>query len=341
MPKQPSTRVVASLGLLTGALALSACGGGGETSPGATTGTTGGGTVKVAAVIKGLDNPFFQAMEQGIKAEDPSATVQAAQDITDTSGQADRLASLVGQDFSCYVVNPISSNNLLQGVAQLKAANKTVVNIDRPLDQQAAQAANAVPNTYIGTDNVEAGRLAGQFIAKEIASGGTVGVIGGIAGDVTSGDRVKGFTEGLGGNATVLQTVAADWDRQVALTKAKDLLRANPNISAFFAANDVMGLGIARAVADAGKTGSIRVVSVDGTAEGLAGVKSGDLTASVAQYPYVIGQMGVQACKAAAAGKTLPPNVKAPVALVTNENVAQAESKAPQPFATYTNPFAS
>ena len=76
------------------ALALSGCGG----SP------SGGGSGQIAAVVKGLDNPFFQSMESGINEQastsDVKVTVQAANSITDTTGQADKLSGLAGQDFS-------------------------------------------------------------------------------------------------------------------------------------------------------------------------------------------------------------------------------------------------
>jgi ABC-type sugar transport system substrate-binding protein len=333
MPQLRNTLTVITA-TTAGVLLLAGC------STTATTPAAEGGEAKVAAVIKGLDNPFFQSMEDGIKAADSSITVQSAQDITDTSGQADRLSSLAGQDFSCFIINPISGNNLLQGVAQLKSSGKTVVNIDSPVDPDAAASANATPDTYIGTDNVSAGSLAGEHMASLVSDGAKVAVIGGIAGDVTSGDRVTGFTEGFGTKGQVLETVSADWDRQVALTKAGDLLRANPDIAGFFVANDIMGLGVARAVADAGLTGKVSIISVDGVPEGLSGVESGELTATVAQYPYAIGEMGAQACAAAAAGEDLPENVEAPVALVTKENVADALKAAPAPFEDYENPFA-
>lgn len=320
-----------------GVLSLTGCSTMGGTP--AAGGTATAGQAKTAAVIKGLDNPFFQSMEQGIKATDGSITVQAAQDITDTSGQADRLSSLAGQDYGCFIINPISGNNLLQGLAQLKASGKTVVNIDSPVDPAAAKAANATPDTYIGTDNVSAGKLAGEQMAKLVKDGEKVAVIGGIAGDVTSGDRITGFAQGLAGKAKVLETVSADWDRQVALTKAGDLLRSSPDIKGFFVANDVMGLGVARAVANAGLTGKVAIISVDGVPEGLKGVESGELTATVAQYPYAIGEMGAQACKSASEGQKLPESVEAPVALVTKDNVGEALKTAPAPFAPYENPF--
>src|SRR3712207_1662290 len=144
-----SLRVSGMAAVLTMALgALSACGSGDGGGTG--TGTT-GGDAKVAAVIKGLDNPFFQTMQQGIddaaKAGSVSTTVQAANSITDTTGQADKLTGLAGQDYSCYIVNPISGTNLVQGLAQLAAKKKTIVNIDSPIDAKAAKAAGATPRS--------------------------------------------------------------------------------------------------------------------------------------------------------------------------------------------------
>ncbi|MEV8503443.1 substrate-binding domain-containing protein [Actinoplanes sp. NPDC051475] len=324
---------------LAALLPLAAC------SSGSDSGTSGGsgGPAKVAAVIKGLDNPFFQSMEQGIKDQGATAgitpTVQAANSITDTTGQADRLTALAGQDFSCYIVNPISGTNLVQGIAQLGAQKKTIVNIDSPVDAAAAKAASATPATYIGTNNESAGEKAGNHMTTLVPANAKVAAIGGIAGDVTSGARVDGFTKATSGKLQVVQTVAANWERQEALTQATNIMQAQPDLAGFFAANDDMGLGVAQAVANAGKTGKIHIISVDGNKDAITAVKSGGLDATVAQYPYAIGLMGMEACQAAAAGKTLPANVEAPVELVTKENADKALASTPKPFGTYDDPF--
>jgi ABC-type sugar transport system substrate-binding protein len=338
--------IAAAVSVTAAALALSACGSSGSTSAGSGgAGSSSAGPAKIAAVIKGLDNPFFQTMEQGIKDQSAtggaSTTVQAAASITDTTGQADKLTGLAGQDYSCYIVNPISGTNLVQGLAQLAAKKKTIVNIDSPIDAKAAKAAGATPATYIGTDNVQAGETAGKQMAKLLPSGGKVAVIGGIAGDVTSGARIEGFQKGIGSGITVVQTVAANWERQEALTQATNLLRAHPDLKGFFSANDDMGLGIARAIANSGKTGKVEVISVDGVKDALEAVKAGTLSATVAQYPYAIGLMGVEACQAAAKGKTLPANVKAPVELITKDNATKALAVTPKPVAAYDDPFAA
>jgi len=322
---------------------LAACGSGGTagSSPAASGAAA---TGKVAAVVKGLDNPFFQTMESGIK--DAAATdgtdvsVQAAAAITDTSGQADKLAGLAGQDYKCFIINPISGTNLIQGIAQLSAKNVPIVNIDSPIDAAAADAAKAEAATYIGTDNVDAGHQAGKEMGTLLPGGGKVALIGGISGDVTSGARLDGFTQGIPSSITIVQTVAADWDRQTALTKATDVMTAQPDLKGFFVANDDMGLGVAQAIANKGKTGQIKVISVDGNKDAFEAVKAGGIDAVVAQFPYVIGQMGLEACQAAMAGKPLPANVKAPVQVVTKANVDKALSAAPKPGEAYDDPFA-
>jgi len=117
----------------------------------------------------------------------------------------------------------------------------------------------SIVSTGIGTDNVEAGKMAGQQMAKLVPAGGNVAAVGGIAGDVTSGARVDGFGQGVAGKLKVVQTVSANWDRQTALTAATDILRAHPDLGGFFVANDDMGLGVSRAVANANKAGQDRV----------------------------------------------------------------------------------
>lgn len=334
---QHSLRLAGALAL-TGTLALSACGSDSDVS--GDSGSDGGD--KVAAVIKGLDNPFFQAMEDGINAQaeedSVSVTVQAAQSITDTTGQSDKLSALAQQDYDCFVVNPISGSNLVNGLARIAAQDIPIVNIDSPVDADAAAEADVDLTTYIGTDNTEAGGKAGDAMVEAVGSG-EVALIGGISGDVTSGARLDGFTRSVEGTLDIVQTTAADWERQKALTAATTIMQKNPDLKGFFAANDDMGLGIVQAVKNAGKAGEVVVISVDGNEDALEAVKSGDLYATVAQYPYAIGQLGVQACEKAVAGEDVPEEITSPTALVTKDKASDALAEFPAPFESFDNPL--
>jgi ABC-type sugar transport system substrate-binding protein len=301
-------------------------------------------TAKVGVVIKGLDNPFFRAMKQGVEAaareRKADVRVSAATGLNDTAGQASKLESLVAQDLDCYVVNPISGSNLDQALSHVSEGTP-IVNIDSPVAGAEARALGIRISTYIGTDNDAAGRLAAGAMAARVGPGARVGVIGGIPGDATSAARIDGFRAGAGGRFDPLEPVSADWDEHKAMLAAEGLLRRNAGIKGFFAANDQMALGVVRAVAGAGRAGTVAVVGVDGIHEALDAVRRGAMSATVSQYPYTIGTLGVEACVAAASGKALPAHVDAPIQVVTRRNVARAEAEFPKPVEPFGSPFAA
>jgi ABC-type sugar transport system substrate-binding protein len=105
------------------------CGKDSHTAAPVTRGTT------VAAVIKGLDNPFFATMKDGLVAtarrHDARLSVDAAAGLQDTAGQASTLESLATQQAGCYVVNPISATNLISPLSHV-AKGTPIVNIDSP-----------------------------------------------------------------------------------------------------------------------------------------------------------------------------------------------------------------
>jgi len=112
--------------------------------------------VKIAAVVKGLDNPFFISIKEGIEETALKygirANVQAAPGLNDDVGQANKLDSLAGQNYDCYIVIPISSNNLSQAVGKITKKKKTVINIDSPIDATSLAAAGGKVSSFAGTD---------------------------------------------------------------------------------------------------------------------------------------------------------------------------------------------
>jgi ABC-type sugar transport system substrate-binding protein len=288
----------------------------------------------IAVVIKGVENPFFATMRDGVmatvRANKARLAFSAAGGLYDTAGQASALESLGAERASCYVVNPINKTNLVEPLSHV-AKGRPIVNIDSPVDQEAAKALGVRITAYVGTDNLAAGRLAADAMARSVDRGTRVAVIGGYPGDAPSESRIRGFTDGAHGRFDVIQITAADYDRGRGRLAAEEILRARPPVQGVFAVNDEMALGTADAVAAAGEGRPVAVIGLDGTPEALEAVKSGALSATIAQYPYVIGQLGVEACLATIRGKSVPANIVAPVQVVTPENVARAQATFPRP----------
>jgi len=296
----------------------------------------------MGVVLNALDNPFFVAIYEGARAEasrlEVRATVRSVTSNADLTGQAAQVRAVVAEKRDCYVVNPITATNL---VTALRGVRRPIVVIDSPIDPAAARRARVRIRTYIGTDDFAAGRLAGARMASLLPGGGDVALVGGLADNVNSGVRLSGFERGIrGSRVRVVARVNADYDRTKAEIAAERILRTHPRLSGFFAASDNMALGIADALGAAGKVGKVRIIGLDGSAEVLDAIRAGSISATVSQYPYVMGEMAVEACAAAVLGARLPARVDAPIALLTKANVERAIAAFPEPFQHYSDPFA-
>ena len=331
-PRRPS--------LLAPLLALVVAGCGGDDAGSKASGRS----TQLAAVIKGLDNPYFVTLRDGLVATARGQHVRlrvsaAPTGLEDTAGQAAALASVATDKPGCYVVNPINPTNLVSALARV-ADGTPIVNVDSFIDKRAAKAVGVRVSTYIGTDNRAGGKLGADAMAQLVPPGAKVAVITGIPGDIGSGQRAAGFKQGIGGRFNVVASAAADFERDKAKAAAAELLRSEPGITGFFAVNDLMALGVADAVRSSGKTSRVKVVGFDGIPEALAAVGRGSMSATVAQYPFTMGQLSVEACLAAMRGDRLPAFVDAPVQVVTHANVARARANFPRPVERFDDPFA-
>jgi ABC-type sugar transport system substrate-binding protein len=333
------TRRAGWLALLAGLLAavVLGCGGGHERSDVDLRG------VRLGAVIKGLDNPFFVTMRDGLVATARRANARlqvaaAPTGLQDTAGQASALESLAGHEPRCYVVNPINQTNLVGALARV-VDDTPIVDVDSVIGKNAAKAVGVEITTYVGTDNRAGGRLGADAMAALVDRGARVAVITGIPGDVGSSLRADGFKQGNRGRFHVVATVAADFERGKARRAAADLLRADPRINGVFAVNDLMALGVADAVQAAGRQREVKVVGYDGIPQALAAVRRGSLSATVAQYPYTMGQLAIEACLASLRGDPVPATVDAPVQVVTSDNVARARANFPEPVEHFDDPL--
>lgn len=331
--------VAATLSIL--AITLAGCSG--SSDPGASDG--GDATTKVAFVIKPLDNTYFGAMAEGAQAAADEAgielTIVAAENVTDDSGQASKLNALVTAGYDCYVVNPTSQTNLLTGLVPVSEAGTPIVNLDLPIDLDAAEDAGVTVTSYVGTNNKTAGAAGGEAMLEILEEGDQVALIGGLVADPGNIARLEGFTEAVEGKLEITQTVAADFDKAKAKSAAATILIANPDIKGFFTPSGDMAMGIQQAVSEAGLDDQVAVIGIDGTEEQLQDIVDGGQPAAIQQFPYLMGYQSVQACVAAAGGDTIPETVETPVMIATAENAQAALDAFPAPAEGFVvpNPF--
>lgn len=286
-----------------------------------------------------------QGFEDEAKILGVKVDVQAAPTEGSITAQVDTLNAMAVKNYQAYAVAPITKDNLTPALVPLSKKGIPIINVDSPIDPEGAKAAGVRIATFISSDNVQAGNLAGTFVAQSLGNKGEVAIVQGLAGDVTSQARAKGFRDAISQHPEmrVVADQPGDWSREKALNVATQILTAHPNVRAFYACNDDMALGIVKAIQNANKQGQVIVVGTDGIQQALEAIKDGQMAATVSQYPYAEGKMALEAAVALVEKKasSLPEKVTAPIKLVTKENAEEALAKFPQPFATYDDPFAA
>jgi ribose transport system substrate-binding protein len=281
-------------------LALSAC----QTATPAetTTGESAAGSVAaesdgpgadytIGIVLKSFSNPFWlmakTAAEAAAEEHGVNVVVLGTTEEGDYNQQVAHIEDLVTRGVDLIVVVPAEASALVPAVESAIDAGVPVINLDSPIESDKVV-------SFIGSDNVEGGRMAGEFIAEQLGGEGAVAVLRGMLGNPVELQRYTGFTEAIAeyeGLELVAEGVA-NWEADEGFTVMEDFLVANPEIQAVFAESDRMALGAAQAAAAANRD-DIIIVGLDGILEALQAVKDGSLAADVAQRPDLMGEYAI------------------------------------------------
>ena len=147
---------------------------------------------------------------------------------------------------------------------------------------------------YIGTDNVAAGRQAGQLIREAIPDGGSIMLFVGKLDAQNAQERIQGIKEALEGSTIrIIDVRTDDADDVRAKANAADTLVRYPDIKGLVGLWSYNGPAILNAVREAGKVGRVQIVAFDEADETLAGVKDGAIHGTVVQQPYEFGYQAI------------------------------------------------
>lgn len=242
------------------------------------------GTVTVSAAEKkdkyvigmsqcNLGEPWRVAMNDQIAmaAEKyPEFEVIYADAAQDNSKQIADIENFVQMGVDLIITSPNEATPLTNAVSAAYDAGIPVILLDRKIDGDKY-------TQFIGADNVDMGRIAGEYVADTLLpDGGKVCEIKGLEGTSGGIDRDNGFREGIKKNDKI-EIVAvnnADWLREKAITVAEEMLQTNDDIDLFLALNDPIAEGAYIAAKNAGREGDILFVGFDGLPTPDGGIRS-------------------------------------------------------------------
>ena len=270
------------------------------------------GTIGLA--VSTQNNPFFVSLVEG--AEKQAATLGVKITVADAGDDAAKQTSdiedLVASGISVLIVNPVDSDAVTGAVEFAKSKGVKVISVDRAVN-------GTEIDCQIASDNVLGAELATQFIVDTLGEGAVVAELEGVTGASAAIDRSQGFHNVADSKLEVVARQTANFARAEGMSVMENMLQANPDIQAVFAANDEMALGAMEAISGAGK--DILVMGFDATDDAIASIKAGQMAGTIAQQPALIGSTAVTNALKLINGEEIPKSIPVEVTLVTDENV--------------------
>jgi len=280
-------------------------------------------TIKVGFITK-FPADFFFTLQNAAKeyaSSNPGVEIifGQGQSATDAAGQINLIESMVSQGVKGIAITPVSPE-LIPALDKAVAAGVKIVLMDNDIPSWKGKSA------VVATNNLEGGKLAGQWLATKLKAGDKIAVLEGVPGVPALDDRVKGMAEGLGGlEVKVVGKAPTNCTRELGVSGAEDLLTANPEVAAIYAACGPPALGAIQAIARSGSKRHIILVGFDALPEEIKEIKAGNEDASVAQFPKKIGELGVSTLIKVIKGEAVPAFVDTGTAMVTKDNVKEFE----------------
>ena len=245
---------------------------------------------KLAFVTNNVSD-FWAIARKGTEkaaAELPDIEVEFRLNPDNTAAEQHRLVDdLLAQGIDGIAISPVDPVNQLQMLN--RAAQQTL------LITQDSDAPKSDRTCYIGTDNVAAGRQAGELIKEALPQGGKIMIFVGVLDAANAQQRYQGIREALTGtNIEILDVRTDNTDRVRAKSNASDTLVNHPNVAALVGLWAYNGPAILSAVRDADKLGKVKIIAFDEEDETLKGIKDGAVYATVVQQPFEFGYRSMQ-----------------------------------------------
>ena len=282
---------------------------------------------KLLALVTNASADFWTIARRGV--EKANKELPQYEMIVELPGQSsaaeqrsllDALLARKVAGISISAVDPAHSTEELNKVASQAALFTT---------DSDAPASNRM--VYIGTDNVAAGRQAGEQIKKALPDGGKIMLFVGSMDNDNAKERVQGIRETLKGSKVEIVDVRTD---EIDFVRAKrnveDTLTKYPDIALLCGLYSYNTPQIYNAVKEAGKAGKVKVIGFDEDIQTLRGIADGTIISTVVQQPFEFGyQSMIDLDKVIRGDKSFIPADKkiiVPTKVIDKSNVAEFQN---------------
>ncbi|MCP2246141.1 ABC transporter substrate-binding protein [Lentzea aerocolonigenes] len=310
--------------------ALAACGSG-SGGAGNGTGSSGGDAITMGFAQVGAESGWRTANTKSIQEEAKAAGIDLK--FSDAQqkqeNQIKAIRSYIQQKVKVIAFSPVVETGWDTVLLEAKRANIPVILTDRAIDSDDT----SLYKTFLGSDFVEEGRKAGDWMVANATGPTNVVELQGTTGAAPAIDRKKGFEEKIASkpDIKIVASQTGDFTRSGGKQVMEAFLKSQPKIDVVYAHNDDMGLGAIEAIKAAGKVPGkdIKIITVDAVKDGMTALANGEINYIVECNP-LLGKQLMELAKKVVKGENVPARV------VTEEGAFnQEQAKAALPNRQY------
>ncbi|MFF2091546.1 substrate-binding domain-containing protein [Paenibacillus sp. NPDC058174] len=207
-------------------------------------------------------------------------------------------------------------NQLIPVSKRIVAAGIKLITVDSSINSDDAL-------SFIATDNLAAGRKAGDELAKLFEGDSKVAIMSYIQGTSTQLEREQGVRQRLAeeGRFDVIGTYYSDGLVDKAYTITKQLLTEHPDLKGIIGLNEPSTVGVGFAIKEFGLGGQVKLVGFDSSIDEVKQLEEGIIQATIVQKPYNMGYLSVKTAIEAVNGKRIEKQIDTDSVVITKSNM--------------------
>jgi ribose transport system substrate-binding protein len=283
--------------------------------------------IYIPLISKGFQHQFWQAVKKGADKAAADLGVEVTFEGPESESQVDKqiemLQAAMGKNPAALGIAALDSKAAIPILQQAQEKKIPVIAFDSGVDSD-------IPLTTVSTDNIVAAGLAADKIAEAIGGKGKVAVIVHDQTSRTGIDRRDGFLNRMKEkypDIKVLEPQYGGGDHLKSTEIAKTVINGNPDLKAYFGANEGSAIGIINAMKELKKEGKIVVVGYDSGKLQIEAIKSGLMLGAVQQNPVLMGYKTVELAVKATKGESFDKHTDSGYVWADKSNLESAEVK--------------
>ena len=281
----------------------------------------------IVLVLKVIDatNDFWtgviQGAEMAAKEYGVNLTVLGPDAETEYEKQGELIEQAIAMKPDAIALVPSNYTETIPYAKEIETAGILLVLVDSVMKEE-------MGSCVVATDNIEAGRKMGEYIADTVKDISAIGIVGHVRGTSTATEREQGLREGLGElEKNVTDVVFCDSDYRKAYHVTKEMLERYPKINVIAGLNEYSSVGAAKAVHDLGLAGQIRMIGFDSSIKEVEYLEDGTFDAIVVQRPLNMGYLCIEKTVQLLSGETVAASVDSGSLLITKETMYTEENQ--------------